>query len=132
MEQAWTWEGVNSQPLRALKGRFRDLTGVLIPRRGPKEGPKRGAGTAYGLWGKLGVPEEPVERSRCSLLPTWSNTGLSSGAPARAAVPTPHLLLLSPPRSSLRHAPISTAPESDGFFFFFFFIKNKTKIRDTG
>lgn len=61
--------------------------------------------------------------------------GSQLGGPStRAAVPTPHLLRLSPPRSSPRHTPISTAPESVGFFFFFssFFIKNKTKIRDTG
>ena len=49
--------------------------------------------------------------------------GSQLGGPStRAAVPTPHLLRLSPPRSSPRHTPISTAPESVGFFFFFFFL----------
>lgn len=116
-----TWAGVNSQPLRTLEGRLRGLTGVLTPRRGPVERPKHGAGTACGLRGKLGVPEEPVGRSlRRSPQPTWSNTGLSAGA----AVPTPHLLRPPPPRPSPRHTPPSTAPGSVGcvcvFFFFFY------------
>lgn len=55
--------------------------------------------------------------------------GSQLGGPStRAAVPTPHLLRLSPPRSSPRHTPISTAPESVGFCFFFpFLLKTKQK-----
>ena len=121
VEQAWTRVGVNAQPLRALEGRFRDLTGVLIPRRGLKEGPKRGAGTAYGLWGKPGVPGEPMERSRCSLGITWSNTGLSSGAPA-PALRSPHptccaCFLPVPPLATL---PSPQPQKVSGFSFLFY------------
>lgn len=52
--QTWKWTRVNSRPLRALEGRVRDLAVVLFLRRGPREGPKRGAGVACGAsWGRL-------------------------------------------------------------------------------
>ena len=53
--------------------------------------------------------------------------GSQLGRPStRAAVPTPHLLRLLPPRPSPRHTPISTAPESVGVFFSFL-LKTKQK-----
>ena len=127
MEQAWTWAGVNSQPLRTLEGRLRDLTGVLILRRGPVEGPKHGAGTACGLWGKLGVPEEPREVAALAAAHLVKHRSQRGRLSTRAAVPTPHLLRPPPPRPSRRDTPPSTAPGSVGCVCVFFSFLLKTK-----
>lgn len=124
--QTWKWARVNSRPLRALDGRVRDLAVVLILRRGPREGPKRGAGVACGAsWGCLkdwwrdqDVCCCPPEKMRVSARAPQNPRCGPHAPPVAPVSPAPPPAALPPPRPR----------EVTDFFF----IKNKTKVTDTG
>lgn len=67
-----------------------------------------------------------MERSRCSLRTTWSNTGLKLRAPASGCGPTPHLLRLLLPVPPLATLP-SPQPQKVSGFSFLFLLKTKQK-----
>ena len=125
--QAWKWARVNSRPLRALEGRVRDLAVVLILRRGPREGPKRGAGVACGAsWGCL----KDWWRDRDARCCPPEQMRVSARAPQNPRC-GPHAPPVAPvsPRPSPRRPPTSTAPGSNRFFFL---LKTKQKSRIQG